>query len=180
MRKPLGYALAGVFAAFIAVGAQLKVILPFSPVPITFQTLFLYLAAGVLGARLSALSAMIYIMLGAFGLPVFAGGGGPLYLIGPTGGYLLGFVVAAFIIGFLIERKSRSLAWIFTSMFLGFLLLCAIGVVYLWLYYNVVLETPMEFLYAFTIGFLPFIPGDFVKCLVAAIIAYRVRGFLAR
>ena len=97
-----------------------------------------------------------------------------------TFGYALAGIFAAFIIGFLIEHKGASFPRLFTFMFLGFLALCMLGTIYLWLYYNMVLRTPMELVHAFTIGFLPFILGDLVKCLVAATIAYRVRGLLVK
>ena len=80
--------LVSLFAALLCVSSH--VVLPIGPVPVTLQVLFVLLAGAVLGAEMGALSVVIWIMLGAFGLPVFAGGkAGPMVLIGPTGGYLL-------------------------------------------------------------------------------------------
>ncbi|MDD4004345.1 MAG: biotin transporter BioY [Elusimicrobiaceae bacterium] len=95
---------------FIAVLAQAAVPLPFTPVPFTLQTLGLYLAAAVLGPKRGTMAVAAYLAEGAAGLPVFAAGGfGPACLVGPAGGYLLGFVPAAFIIG-LTGAKSGRLA----------------------------------------------------------------------
>lgn len=163
----------------MAIGAHIKFPLPFSPVPVTLQTLFLYLAAGILEARLSALAALAYIMLGAFGLPAFAGGGGLLYIIGPTGGYLMGFLPAAAIISYLVNSRERQrVSWNFLSMFIGFLVLSATGVTYLWAYYNFVLETPVTISHATAVGLLPFVPGDAAKCLAAALVSARVKRII--
>src|SRR5512134_3914103 len=92
-------------ALFVAALAQVKVPLPFTPVPLTGQTFAVLLAGAVLGSKRSAASMLLYIALGAFGLPVFAGGASGLaYLSGATLGYLVGFVLAAFVVGLLAER----------------------------------------------------------------------------
>ena len=84
--------LVSLFAALLCVSSY--VVIPIGPVPVTLQVLFVLLAGAVLGAKMGALSVVIWVMLGAFGLPVFAGGkAGPMVLLGPTGGYLLGFVI---------------------------------------------------------------------------------------
>src|SRR5262245_41782242 len=88
------------FAFLTWAGARVSVPIPFTPVPATLQTLAVLLAGAFLGARAGAASQTIYIMMGIAGLPVFAlPGGGPAYLLGPTGGYLAGFVAAPFIVG---------------------------------------------------------------------------------
>ncbi len=89
----------------IALSARIAVPVPFSPAPITGQTLAVLLVGALLGSRRGALSVLAYLAEGAMGLPVFAGGGaGILWLLGPTGGYLFGFIAAAFVTGWLAER----------------------------------------------------------------------------
>ena len=107
-----GMAYASMFGALTAVGAYIMIPLP--PVPITLQTLFVNLAGALLGGYLGALSQVVYILLGVIGLPVFAGGkAGAGVLLGPTGGYLIGFVVGAFVIGKLTTiRKKPGLVWL--------------------------------------------------------------------
>jgi biotin transport system substrate-specific component len=93
---------AAMFGAATAMGAYIMIPLP--PVPITLQTLFVVLAGALLGGRLGALSQVVYLLLGIIGLPVFHGGKGGLgILLGPTGGYLVGFIAAAYVVGKLIE-----------------------------------------------------------------------------
>jgi len=97
---------AALFGALTALGAY--ILLPVPPVPITLQTLFLYLAAAVLGGALGAWSQIVYLLLGVIGLPVFAGGKAGLgVLTGPTGGYLAGFIPAAWLTGRLIAARAR-------------------------------------------------------------------------
>ncbi len=100
------YRLAGIvgFAALVALGARLSV--PLWPVPITLQVPFVLLAGAFLGARAGAGSMATYLAAGALGLPVFAAGGGPGYFLGPTGGYLVGFVAAAAVVGVLAGPRA--------------------------------------------------------------------------
>jgi biotin transport system substrate-specific component len=99
---------ASMFGSLTAIGAYIMIPLP--PVPITFQTLFLNLAGALLGGYLGALSQVVYILLGVIGLPVFAGGKAGLgVLLGPTGGYLFGFVLAALVVGKGYRRRRPSL-----------------------------------------------------------------------
>jgi biotin transport system substrate-specific component len=104
---------ASAFAALTALGARVQFHLPFTPVPITGQVFCVLLAGGVLGPRLGFASQVEYLVAGVLGLPVFAAGGGPHLLLGPTGGYLLGFPVAAFAVGavcqVLGDRGPRAL-----------------------------------------------------------------------
>src|SRR2546428_3095822 len=94
------------FALLTWAGARISVPLPFTPVPGTLQTLAVLLAGALLGARAGAASQAVYLFMGVAGLPVFAlPGAGPGYLLGPTGGYLFGFIAAAFVVGSLLARR---------------------------------------------------------------------------
>lgn len=102
----------GLFAAVTGVAACVILPLPFTPVPVSLATLAVMVAGGVLGSKLGAMSMAVYVLIGAFGVPVFGGFTGGLgRLAGPTGGFLLGYVLMAFVVGFVVERWSpRALA----------------------------------------------------------------------
>lgn len=158
-----------VFAVLTCVGAWASIRLPLTPVPITLQVFFVLLSGAVLGGRLGALSQVMYILLGISGLPVFAGGAsGPGVLVGPTGGYLFGFIAGAYVTGW----AGHSIAPTgFRRLILATLLgLCPIylaGVIWLWFWLK---STPMIVLIA---GILPFLPGDIIKAVVSAYVASR-------
>ncbi|WYM80159.1 biotin transporter BioY [Methanolobus sp. ZRKC2] len=162
-------AFASLFAALIAMGAYAKIPIPFSPVPITLQVFFVLLAGAMLGARWGTLSVIVYMLLGVVGLPVFSGGSSGLgVLFGPTGGYLIGFVIAAFLIGTLSEKKGTSnipLNAIF--MLAGLCVIYLLGVTYLAHTANLTIEN------AFKLGALPFLPGAMLKIALASVIASK-------
>ena len=104
-------ALITLFAALTALGARVAIPLPFTPVPVTLQVLFPLLAVLLLGSKRGALSQAEYVAAGLAGLPVFAkGGSGLAYFLGPTGGYLLGFIAAAFVVGEMAAMNRRNSA----------------------------------------------------------------------
>lgn len=170
--------LVALFAAITCVLALLPAIpLPFSPVPITFQVLGVFLAGAILGPRLGFLSQLIYLLLGCIGLPVFAGGtGGFSVILGPTGGYLIGFPIAAFISGLLIEygeeKKMDSKLAYAIALIAGLLAIYCIGTIQL----SKVLDISIS--KAFLIGSLPYIPLDALKIVIAFIIAAPTRARL--
>ncbi len=158
-----------VFAVFMSLGAFVRIPLPFSPVPITLQTFFVLLSGACLGGNLGGFSQLIFIFAGITGLPVFAGAGsGLLYLLGPTGGYILGFVLASLFIGRSIKYSQRGIFSVFVLFCLADLILLACGT--LWL--KAILGYP--FTKSALVGFLPFIPGDLLKASAAAFIYYRL------
>lgn len=150
-------------SAFIALCAQLSVRLPISPVPVTGQTLAVLLVGAVLGSRRGVLSVISYLIQGILGLPVFAGGmSGITYLVGPTGGYLVGFVAAAYVTGKLAERGwDRRVATTFLAMLLGNLALYVLGLS--WLSIFVGASKVLQ------LGLYPYIPGDVAKLTIAAL-----------
>jgi len=164
-----GMIYASIFGAVTAAGAYIMIPLP--PVPITLQTLFLYLAATLLGGRVAALSQVIYILVGIIGLPVFAGGKAGLgVLIGPTGGYLIGFIAGAYVIGKLVEiRKAPGLIWIISSMVTGTVAIYLFGVGQL------MIIAKLSMVKAITVGAFPFLIGDVLKIVVASLLTLKIR-----
>ncbi|MGP3667158.1 MAG: biotin transporter BioY [Candidatus Bathyarchaeota archaeon] len=166
----LDLALASTFAALTGMGAYIMIPLPFTPVPVTAQTFFTLLSGVVLGGFRGFLSQIIYVGLGCVGLPVFAGGKAGLpVLLGPTGGYLLGFIVSAYIVGRLNElRENVSFAWVFASTIVGNLVIYFFGLLQLMFWLG------LTFIEAVVVGFLPFIFGDVVKVFLASVVGLRI------
>lgn len=159
---------ASMFAALTAIGSW--VVIPMYPLPITLQTFFTALAGVLLGGTTAALSQFIYVLLGVIGLPVFHGGTAGLgVLLGPTGGFLIGFILAALVIGKMVEaKKDAGLAWICLSILLGYLLMYIPGI--LWL----VVETKLSLVAALAVV-PPYLPGDLLKMAAAALISVKLR-----
>ena len=151
-----------VMSAVIALGAQLEVVLPFSPVPLTGQTFGVLLAGLLLGSRWGTAAVAAYLAEGLLGLPVFAGGAaGPLILAGPTAGYLAGFLPAAYLAGRLAERGwDRSPLKAAAAMLLGSAAIFFCGLL------NLARFLPLPQL--LSAGLIPFLPGDVVKSALAA------------
>lgn len=148
---------------WVALFAQVRIPLPFTPVPITGQTFAVLLVGASLGARRGLASLALYLVLGLSGLPVFAGGtGGLKHLFGPTGGYLLGFLLATYVIGRMAERGlERSIRTSFIPFLLGTLLIYISGASWLAFYVG-----PAA---AIQKGVLPFLAGDLIKLVMAAL-----------
>jgi biotin transport system substrate-specific component len=167
---------AGLGALVVALSAQVVVPVPFSPVPMTLQPLAVLAVGGLLGPTGGVSALILYIALGALGLPVFAGGGsGFLHLVGPTGGYLLAFPVAAGVTGALAGPVSRSP--------LRVLLACAVGMVII--HVGGVAQLALlggDPALAVRVGFVPFLTGDLLKVGLAALLILlagpRVRSLL--
>jgi biotin transport system substrate-specific component len=160
--RDLGLIIAG--SLLMAALAQVIIPLPFTPVPITGQTFGVLLIGAVSGSKHGAASMFLYIIAGALGLPFFAGGAsGGHVLIGATAGYLVGFVVAAYVIGLLAERGlERSVRTSFVPFFVGTLIIYLFGIAWL----AVVLGS---FSKALVAGLLPFLIGDAIKLVAAAL-----------
>ncbi len=160
--------LAALFAALTA--ASSLVAIPIGPVPITLQSLFVLASGGVLGPKWGALSMCLYLAMGVAGLPVFAGGTtGFGKLLGPTGGYLVGFVLASATVGFLTKRFSR-LPWIFFCSLVGLSVIYTVGCGWL----SLIAQIPLR--KAVMVGFLPFVPGDLLKAFLASLLVVKWKG----
>ena len=154
----------GVFVVLIVLGAYVRIPLFFTPVPITLQTFFVLLSGAMLGRKWGAISQAVYLSIGACGLPVFQGyGAGAAHIFGPTGGYLLGFVLASYLVGyFLGEDKKNSAFKVSASMAGGLILIYSLGIIWLKLLLKIDLST------AFMLGLYPFLPGAVVKLIAAS------------
>jgi biotin transport system substrate-specific component len=154
-------------ALLTAVGAHIRI--PLQPVPITLQTLFVLLAGALAGPALGFLSQGVYLAGGVLGIPLLAGSAAGLAVLsGPTGGYLVGFVAAAWFVGRFIGKRS-GFGWSVFVFAAGSAIILALGVLHLALFAAGDLST------AIRVGFLPFVPGDAAKTLAAASIygSYR-------
>jgi len=155
------------FVVLTMLGAFVRIPLPFTPVPLTLQTLFVLLASAFLGKKLGVLSQGSYVLLGAIGLPLFTGtAAGLLYIFGPTGGYLLGFILASLAVGSLLKHAKN-----FISSFLIFAL--ADSLLLLTGAFWLKLTMHLNLGQALFLGFLPFIAGDIVKIFLATLIYQR-------
>jgi biotin transport system substrate-specific component len=159
---------ASLFAALTAAGAYMFV--PIGPVPIVLQNMFVFLAGLLLGSRWGLVSVAVYLLAGVCGLPVFAGGtGGIGRVAGPTGGFLLGYLPAVYLVGWIAERKPGRMLLDAAAMLLGTAVLYACGVSWL------KMVTGMPFAKAVAVGMYPFLVGDGIKMVAAALIAKSVR-----
>ena len=152
------------FAFLTAAAAQIVIPLGFTPVPITGQTFAVLLTGAVLGSRAGAASQFLYIALGAIGLPFYAGGeSGWEVASGATAGYLVGFVVAAYVVGYLAERKQdRAFSTSIGAFLTGNLIIYVLGVAWLMNQFGWGVAEGVEK------GMAPFLIGDTVKILLAA------------
>lgn len=171
--RPSSRLFAGLYDVFLIVGfsfllglsAQLAVPIPFSPVPITTQTLVVLLLGSLLGKIRGTLCVLLYLIEGSIGLPLFSGGrAGIAHLVGPTGGYLFGFVAAAYIVGSLSQLGwDRKLSLTIAAMFLGNIVIYIFGLPWLGRF--------VEYGQIFSLGLYPFIIGDLLKIIIAASLA---------
>lgn len=165
--------LCGMFAAITAVFAQIEIPLPI--VPISGQTLAVGIAATILGSRYGALAMIVYAGLGAAGLPVFAEAKGGLHILaGPTGGYIIGFIAAAFITGFVLEKTKFSLPCALLANVIGMIVTLGFGTVWL----KIVLG--LSWTQALAAGVWPFIAVGLIKAALASWIGISVRRRLVQ
>ncbi len=163
-------------AALIAAGGFIAI--PLGPVPITLQTMFIMLAGLLLGMKWGTACVAIYLLAGGLGLPVFsAGRGGFAHFAGPTGGYLVGFLVAVFMVGVITDIADRSeqiepgrrIVLDFIAVLIGSAMIYAVGIPWL----KIMTSMPWE--KAVAVGALPFLIGDMVKIVAAVTIAKAIR-----
>lgn len=171
--------LCALFAALIAVGAFIKIPVPF--VPFTLQLLFTTLAGIVLGPKYGALSVGVYILIGLCGVPIFTQGGGPSYVLQPTFGYLIGFLIGTFVTGLIVHKVPQpSIKRLLVANFSGLLIVYTLGIIYYFFiakfYTNTYEGVWSLFLYCFLLP----IPGDILICIVCAFIGKRLVPILKK
>ncbi len=154
----------------LAVSAHVKV--PFWPVPMTMQTFIVLMIGAAYGWRLGGATLIAYLIEGAAGLPVFTGGAGPLYMAGPTGGYLAGFVVSAAVSGWLIQNVVRGTISALVAFLIADALALALGVAYL--------STLIGFEKAIAGGLMPFLAGEALKIVLATALTVGATPSLRR
>jgi len=162
----------GLFTALIAICAQISIPLP-GGVPFTLQTFAIQLAGIILGAKKGALAAIIYVLLGAVGLPVFARlMGGFNIVVGPTGGFLLSFPIMAFIIG--IGATKNNVVSLAVGLFIGMTVNFLCGM----MFFTIVMSSNLPAAFFATV--LPFIPFEIIQIFFLAIIGIRLKTALAK
>ncbi|MDN3954548.1 biotin transporter BioY [Sporolactobacillus laevolacticus] len=165
--------LCALFAAITAILAQVNIPLPV--IPISGQTLAVGLTATILGSRYGTLSMLVYAGLGAIGLPVFAEMNGGLgVILGPSGGYIIGFIVTAFVTGFILERTAFNTPMAIVANIVGMIVTLVIGTVQL----KFVLD--LSWAKALAVGVYPFIVVGVIKALIASIVGIQVRQRLTK
>lgn len=159
----------GLFTAVIAIMAQISIPMPLG-VPMTMQTFAITLAAIILGAKLSTISSLIYILLGAIGLPVLAGfSGGISKFVGPTGGFLISFPIMAFIIGYAVDHRSAFKGAFVVGLIAGTVVNYIVGIAMF------CILTQSAVAVGFTACVLPFIPTAIIKAILASLIGFPIR-----
>lgn len=155
-----------------ALSAFVRIPLPFTPVPLTLQTLVVLLLGAALGRKYGTVTQASYVLLGSIGMPIFAGASfGFAHLAGPTGGYLIGFIAAAYLVGKLIPKSGNaSYIRIFSAMLIGSSIILLLGTIQL------ALVMHLRWNQAILAGLLPFIPGDIIKSIIAAGIYHRIQN----
>ena len=164
------FVFAALFAALTAAISPIKIPLGFTPVPITLQTLAVLLSGAMLGPYYGALAMILYVTVGALGLPVFAGGGSGIgALLGPTGGYVFSYFIAAFVIGKVVQMRKKPKYFDYViAMVAGTIIIYVLGAA------QGMVVTGLSLAAIITGWVLPFIIGDAIKLLIAAYIAKNV------
>ncbi len=162
-----------IFAALMCILGPLSI--PIGPVPISLTTLVIYIMVYVLGMKKGVISCIVYILLGLVGLPVFSGFSfGPSKLLGPTGGYIIGYIFVVLIVGAIIDRWPNKYWLHFTGFLVGTAVLYAFGTA--WFVYLM----KCTLAYAMSVCVVPFIPGDLCKIIIAMLVGSQVRRALIK
>lgn len=171
--------LISVFTSLTAIGAFIKIPTPL--VPFTLQFLFCSYAGILLGAKHGFYSQGLYLAIGLIGIPIFANGGGPAYVLQPTFGYLIGFAFCSYIIGRFIDKQQEIRFWPVLSVVLcGLLTVYLLGVLYLYAVVHIYLGKEMTLMAAALVGFVPYITFDVIQAVVIALSAVKILPVLRR
>ncbi|MDO4546127.1 MAG: biotin transporter BioY [Bacillota bacterium] len=183
--NPTWLVLCGLFAALTAICSFITIPLGFTPIPLNLGTLAVFLTGGILGKKYGSISIIVYVLLGAAGVPVFSGfRGGFSVLVGPTGGYIAGYIAAVFLIGLILDkwfgkvrrsekrRNTKDLALCALSMIVGLTVCYALGTA--WFMFS----TGTDLWASLIACVIPFLPGDAIKILAASILVRKLRPIL--
>lgn len=168
------------FVAVITVCAWISI--PIGDIPVTLQTLAVCLAAGLLGMKRGVIAVFVYIILGLIGVPVFAKFGATASLIGPTGGYIVGFLATALIVGFASTRtggkkNAARIAVLALSMVIGIAVCYAFGTAW-FLIFKAIGNNSVGLIYALSACVVPYIPFDIVKIVIAVALVFSLKKFV--
>lgn len=167
-----GFILSGIFAAVTAICSWINIPLPFTIVPINLALLGVHLSGSLLGCRYGLYAQLIYMLLGAIGVPVFAGfTGGFAVIAGPTGGFILGYILCAAVVGYIGERTTSAIHLVF-AMLLGLFLCYGFGLIWFMIVNHASLWTGL------ISCVIPFLPGDAIKISAAVILTTRLRPII--
>lgn len=156
------------FAGLTGLFAQLRIYLPWTPIPITLQTAAVVISGLVLGKYFGLFSQILYLLIGFLGVPWFANQqGGYEIILGPTAGYLIGFLIASFVSGWFSEKLARKKinSWLFLTIMLlvNFITIYTPGLIHLYLWFSIGNSTAITIVNLFLMGCIPFIIGDIIK-----------------
>lgn len=162
--------LIGLMTAVTCILAPLSIAIPISPVPISFTNLAIYISCIILGWKKGTISYLIYLLIGLAGVPVFSNfSAGPSKLLGPTGGYLIGFIFMALVTGLFVNKFAGKIYMYVVGMVLGTIITYILGTGWL------AIQLGMTFWAALLIGVVPYIVGDLVKIALALILGVPVK-----
>lgn len=177
--KTLSLTVISLFASLTSVGAFLKIPLPV--VPFTLQVLFVFLAGCLLGRKKGMMSQLLYVGIGLIGIPVFASGGGPDYVLKPTFGYLIGFIVAAYVIGYIVEKTNEPKLknFIFANV-IGLMIVYILGIAYLYISLNTWLDSSISLKAVLMMGMVYSIGQDLILAIFGGLLAVRLYSHFAK
>lgn len=162
-------------AAVLCIFSPITIVIPFSPVPLSLATFFVYLLSAVLSMGTAVSGVSIYILIGMIGLPVFSGfTGGFQKVLGPTGGYLLGYILCALIVGYLTDKFENKYYMYVVGMIIGTLACYFVGTIWL------AFVTNTNFIKALYAGVIPFVFLDILKIVLASVVGFKMRKRLGR
>lgn len=161
------------FAAMTAVLSQISLILPFTPVPVNLAMLSVFMSGAMVGSKGGAVSQIVYVILGAIGIPVFAKlSAGVGIILGPTGGYIIGYIASAYITGYIIEKTGKGFISYIFAMAIGLIACYLLGTIWF------MIITGTMIYKALTLCVIPFIPGDMLKILAGSFLASRLNPII--
>lgn len=165
--------LCAIFAALTAILSQISIPLPFTPVPINLAMISVFIAGGLLETKISAISQLVYVIIGAIGVPVYANFTGGLgILVGPTGGYIVGYIITTIIIGVIVKRLGNSIYSYTVAMVVGILGCYFVGTVW---FMHITQNGLIE---ALLMCVVPFLIGDILKIILSAFLVKRLKKYV--